>query len=159
MILTSAAHTNNKVMVVQVVQRAWTDAPSDTIRRDVRSNLQDVFFCLTKPTGWSGTQCSGISVEWFECNNRLVGYSVGFGRDTPESSATWRGETKIYMGWENRMEMWKTGQWNGKICLKLLKCLKYVPLLFLLVPNVYIGDKGLQTSYTVTILYCVVLVD
>lgn len=59
-------------MVVQVVQRAWTDAPSDTIRRDVRSNLQDVFFCLTKPTGWSGTQCSGISVEWFDATIDLL---------------------------------------------------------------------------------------
>ena len=101
-------HTSNKVMVVQVVQRAQTDAPSDTIRRDVRSNMQDVFFRLTKPTGWSGTQFSGISVGWFECNNegnRLVGYSVGFGRNTQKSSATQRGEMKTYMGRENRIEM------------------------------------------------------
>ena len=135
---TSMVHTSNKVMVVQVVQRAQTDAPSDTIRRDVRSNMQDVFFRLTKPTGWSGTQCSGISVGWFECNNecnRLVGYSVGFGRNTQKSSATQRGEMKTYMGRENRTEMWKTGQRNGKISLKLLKCLNYVPLLF------FIGAK------------------
>lgn len=115
MILTSAAHTNNKVMVVQVVQRAWTDAPSDTIRRDVRSNLQDVFFCLTKPTGWSGTQCSGISVEWFRMQQQTSWLLRGFWkRHTEVFCYLKRGDENIYgMGKQNGNVKNRSMEWQN----------------------------------------------